>query len=441
MTNPIHTVTIVGANGTMGRNVSAIFASFGNAKVYLVSKTEEKSGGGVPKIVSSVRSDSIRDNLISADYTKLRQCISASDLIFECVTENWEVKAEIHELIAKSLENDEDKIICSGTSGISITQIADIYPEKYRKNIFGMHFFNPPYQMTLCECIPTSYTDRMTFELVKKYAKNILYRTVVEVKDSPAFLANRIGFQFINKALQYADRYKNNGGIDYIDAILGPFTGRAMAPLATADFVGLDVHAAIVDNLFNSTNDYAKKTFLLPDFAKTLIQNGYLGKKTGCGFYKKETENSSKTKADLVYDIFSGQYREKIDYRFPFSEQMYEHLKVGEYQLAFKSLTLNYSQEAQICLSFLLNYIIYAISTVKIIAGELNAADKAMGSGFNWCPPLALVQALSTVGDIKALMRERLEQKMLQQVDIDELFSNIPMSDYDYRIYFKARLK
>ena len=75
------------------------------------------------------------------------------------------------------------------------------------------------------------------------------------MKDSPAFLGNRIGFQFINEALQYAEKYKFNGGIDYIDAILGPFTGRAMSPLVTANFVGLDVHKAIVDNLYENTRD------------------------------------------------------------------------------------------------------------------------------------------------------------------------------------------
>ena len=121
--------------------------------------------------------------------------------------------------------------------------------------------------------------------------------TVVEVKDAPAFLANRIGFQFINEAMQYAQRYQDRGGIDYVDGILGSFTGRTMAPLTTADFVGLDVHKAIVDNLYANTCDYAHSSFVLPSFCQELIDAGLLGRKAGAGLYKMQIdENGKKTK-------------------------------------------------------------------------------------------------------------------------------------------------
>ena len=108
---------------------------------------------------------------------------------------------------------------------------------------------------------------------LKEYLSNKLIRTVVEVKDSPAFLGNRIGFQFINEALRYAERFKDNGGIDYIDAILGSFTGRSMAPLTTSNFVGLDVHKAIVDNIYEDTHDHAHETFVLPEFVQCYAAN------------------------------------------------------------------------------------------------------------------------------------------------------------------------
>ncbi len=146
--------------------------------------------------------------------------------------------------------------------------------------------FNPPYTLPLCELTPTVYSDTELKEKLKEYLSKKLIRTVVEVKDSPAFLGNRIGFQFINEALQYAEKYKDNGGIDYIDALLGSFTGRTMAPLTTSDFVGLDVHKAIVDNIYENTNDYAHDTFILPDFVQKLVEDGKLGRKSGGGLYQ-----------------------------------------------------------------------------------------------------------------------------------------------------------
>ena len=134
-----------------------------------------------------------------------------------------------------------------------------------------------------------------------------MLRTVVVCKDKPGFIANRIGFQFLNMALQYAEKYKDNGGIDYIDSILGPYTGRNMTPCATVDFVGLDVHKAIVDNLLDNTRDEMNKSFVLPSFVEDLLSQGKLGKKTGCGLFKVEiTEDNKKLK--YVYDIKTNKY-------------------------------------------------------------------------------------------------------------------------------------
>ena len=118
---------------------------------------------------------------------------------------------------------------------------------------------------------------------LKEYLSEKLHRTIAESKDLPAFLGNRIGFYVMNEALQYAEKYQDNGGIDYIDSLLGPFTGRTMAPLTTSDFVGLDVHKAIVDNIYENTNDYVHEKFVLPTFVQELIDEGRLGRKTRQG--------------------------------------------------------------------------------------------------------------------------------------------------------------
>ena len=320
----INTVTVVGANGTMGRNVSAIFASFGNAKVYLVSRSMERSIAAKDKAYLSVRAESVKEKMIPSDYRNLEECIMESDLIFETCTEDWNVKKDVHSRISAAIgEDGVGKIICSGTSGLSLTKMAELYPEKYRHQFMGMHFFNPPYQMTLCEMVPTIYTgaDRSVFETVKDYARVILRRTIVETKDSPAFLGNRIGFQFICEAMHAAEKYKYSGGIDYIDSILGPFTGRSMAPLVTANFVGLDVCAAIMGNLYENTKDFSHDAYAIPEYMKQMLQDGRIGRKAGAGLYKTVLHDSG-VKLHQVYDIEHNSYREQIRYTFPFAENM-----------------------------------------------------------------------------------------------------------------------
>lgn len=437
----INTVTIVGANGTMGRNIAAIFASFGDATVYLVSRSMQKSIMAKEKACLSVRAESIKAKMIPSDYDHLADCIKESDLIFEACAEDWNVKQDIHKKIAKAIgKNGMKKIFCSGTSGLSITRMAELYPKEYRHQFMGMHLFNPPYQMTLCEMTPSKYTetDHTAFDTVKGYASTILHRTVVETKDVPAFLGNRIGFQFINEALQAAEEYKYNGGIDYIDAILGPFTGRSMPPLVTADFVGIDVHKAIVENLYKNTNDYSHDTFILPEFVRKLIIEGKVGKKAGVGLYKTVVQDSG-FKCYQVYDIEHGYYREQMRYAFPFVEEMITSLTGGDYEDAFHALMENQSAEARLCCEFLLKYIVYSLSAAKELGCRESAADDVMATGFHWCPPLAMLEAFSTVVDFIKLCEERLDGKIVDVIKEQNLLGNIPKSRYDYRRFVLAK--
>ncbi len=430
----VKTVTVIGATGTMGANIAGIFASFGNAKVYCVGRDIEKVKKTIPRIVKSVRADAIAQNLIPADFSMLKQCVSTSDLVFESSKEEIGVKESIAKQVGESMQ--PHAISCTGTSGLSITEIASHYPEELRGHFFGVHMFNPPYSMSLCELTPTVYTDRTMLAELRDYLEKKLYRTVVEVKDSPAFLGNRIGFQFINEALQYAEKYKDNGGIDYIDAILGSFTGRAMPPLITSDFVGLDVHKAIVDNVYENTNDYAHETYVFPEFANKLVIENKLGRKSGGGLYQLVRYDNG-LKRQTVLDINTGLYRDVIPYVFPFADKMKKYIAEGDYIMAFEQLVNNHSQEAKICLHFLLNYILYSLYAAKEVCYTIEAADDVMATGFNWCPPLAMYQALSTVADMPTLIKENLPD-VCAKVNIDELFAEIKPSKYDYRLYFKS---
>lgn len=430
----IQTVTVIGATGTMGANIAGIFASFGNAKVYCLGRDIEKIKKTIPRIVKSVRADSIAKNLIPADFSMLEKCVADSDLIFESSAENMQVKTEIASMIGKAMK--PHAVSGTGSSGLSINTIAECYPEELRSRFFGIHMFNPPYTLQLCELTPTQYGDEQLKAELMEYLSNKLHRTVVEVKDSPAFLGNRIGFQFINEALLYAEKYKDNGGIDYIDAILGSFTGRTMAPLITSDFVGLDVHKAIVDNIYKNTDDYAHNTFVLPKFVDKLVEEGKMGRKSGGGLYQLVRYDNG-FKRQTVLDINTGMYRDVIPYVFPFADKMKKYFAEGDYQKAFGQLVNNHSQEADICRHFLLNYILYSLYAAKEVGYTIEAADDVMATGFNWCPPLAMYQALSKVADVPALIRENLAD-VCKQINTDELLEEVKPSKYDYRLYFKS---
>lgn len=438
----VKTVTVAGANGTMGRNVSAIFAAFGHAKVYMVSRDMKKSEAARDKAYQSVRAESVKNNMLPADYSMLEQCVAESDIIFESSTEDWGIKFSVTKMIAEAaanhIEQCRDTVFCTGTSGLSIARLSELYPEELRGNYMGMHMFNPPYTMTLCEMTPTKYTDRFLFEAAMAYCRSVLFRTVVEVKDSAAFLANRIGFQFINEALQCAEKYKYSGGIDYLDAILGPFTGRNMAPLATSNFVGLDVHKAIVDNLYENTDDFAHDTFALPEFVQKLIDSGNLGRKSGAGLYKTVIHDSG-ARVRQAYDVETGVYRNVMKYTFPFAETILARLKEGDYEGAMCTLKTNHSPEAELCLYFLLKYVLYSLRATELVGYDIHSADDVMATGFNWCPPLAMIQFFGGVDEFESLCRERMDSKILECANLKHLLQRAEPSKYDYRKFIKAK--
>lgn len=432
----IQTVTVIGANGTMGSNVSAIFASFGSARVYMVARRIEDAEKAKKKASLSVKAEAIQKNLFARTYDDLAVCVAESDLVFESVFEDFSLKESIYKQLIPHLN--KNTIIATGTSGLSIDQLSECFPKALRKNFLGIHMYNPPYNMTLCEVIPSEFTNMDLLEEVKSYLSSQLLRNVVQVKNAPAFLGNRIGFHFINMALQYAEMYRDSGGIDYIDSILGPFTGRSMAPLVTSDFVGLDVHKAIVDNLLHNTSDYAHDTFKLPSFANELINEGRLGRKKGEGLYKAITNPEGK-KSILVYDIVKKSYRQKEKYGFAFANDMISYIKVGRYEEAFNQLKENNSIEARLCIRFLLEYIVYALVLSLELCDDIFAADIVMATGFSWIPPLALIDAMGGKAIVQKLIEDKYPEIGVDQATLQRVFLKVQHSNYDYRPFLKAK--
>ena len=416
-------ITVLGANGTMGRNVSAIFASFGKAKVYMVCRNLDKANKAVVDAYDSVRCESIKDNLIPCTYDDLSKCIPESDIVFESVKEDFNTKKEVYGLIRQYLK--KDAIVCTGTSGLSIKELSK---EFSNNRFYGVHMFNPPYNLSLCELIGEDNKE------LEDYLSINLRRTVVKTKDSPSFLANRIGFFVINKALKLAEENKDQGGVDYIDSIFGGFTGRSMSPLKTADFVGLDVHKSIVDYIDLNTHDEFNDCFKLPSYVDELINCGYLGKKTNRGLYYKDTDRNIK----LVYDIRTKEYRLKNNYNFYFANEMIKLIRIGKYEDAYKLLLNDDSKEALICKKLLLEYIVYSLKISKEVTGNISACDDAMATGFAWLPPVAFIELLGGTNSLTESVNKYLDKVYIDILNV--LIDEIPAkSKYDYRPYLKGR--
>lgn len=371
----INSITVIGANGTIGSQVAGLLAAFCNAKVFLVCRTYEKSAQAIEKAMKSVRADSIKSFLIPKTYDELGDCIQSSDWVFESVVEDMKTKLDVNKVIAKYRK--PGTIVSTGTSGLSVEVLAAAFDEEGKALYFGTHFFNPPYSLPLLEFVTTDCNNKAVSKELVEYLQTVVRRKVICVKDKAGFLGNRIGFLFMNKVAQYAETYKDRGGIDYIDSILGCFTGRAMPPLETIDFVGLDVHKAIVDHLHECEPAFYSTEQVVPSYILNLIQEGRVGRKVGAGLFNK----------DRVYDITSGTYRQRKDYSFTFAEKMIEFIGDGLYQKAFHVLASDSSEEAEICRFFLNEYVTLSQSSVGIVAQSMNDADIAMCFGFNWAPP------------------------------------------------------
>lgn len=425
----IKNVAILGGNGTIGSLMGGLIAGFGNATVYLISREKNKLDDSLlNKIYSSIKTDSIKERIVLCDYNYAKKILNKCDWIFESVAESYEIKESIYEIINEYANN--NAIITTGTSGLSINRLSNVLSTEKKKNFFGTHFFNPPYHMTLCEIIPTKFTDLELMSEFRKYLDFKLLRTTILSKDKPAFIANRIGFKFMNELILLADQYKEKGGINYIDNLFTGYTGRSMPPLETVDFVGLDIHKAIVDNIYNRIDDEFKNDFLLPNWFEELVNKNCLGDKTNKGLFSK--------KEDLVYDIKSNSYIIKNRNKPEEIVQIENLISIGEYSKAYKQLFELKTTETQIVAKALIEYIVYAIYVGKYTVDKIEECDDAMATGFNWCPPLALKDLIEEIADFKELCLKYIGDNILKNYDLYKIIEELPKSKYDYKKYIKA---
>ncbi len=310
MNRAIRKVAVVGS-GVMGSRIASLFAGIGVQTLLLdivpQAPNDAETKKGLTLASKAVRNRIVNDALQatlkgkpSAVYSKKAieniqtgnidddlHLIADCDWIIEVVIERLDIKQQVFDKIEKYRK--PGTLITSNTSGIPIHLMSEDRSEDFQKNFCGTHFFNPPRYLRLLEIIPSPHTDPAVLSFLMDYGDRFLGKTTVLCKDTPAFIANRVGVFGFMAVFQTMQQLGLN--VDEVDALTGPILGRPKsATFRTGDVVGLDTLVHVAKDLpQNAPNDEAVAIFKLPAFLEQMIANKWLGDKTGQGFYKKVT--------------------------------------------------------------------------------------------------------------------------------------------------------
>jgi 3-hydroxyacyl-CoA dehydrogenase len=363
----------------------------------MLARDRDKAAQALVDVQALARAESISEQIKFGAYdADLPQAVAGAGIIFEALAEDLPLKRQFFELVDR--HRAPDSIIATVSSGLSITEMAQGRSESFRRHFLGIHLFNPPHVIVGTEVIPHAGTDPAVVAAASDLLSKRLGRRLIVAGDRPAFAGNRVAFKLLNEVAQLVPDY----GVTFLDYLVGPYTGRAMAPLATIDLVGWDVHEAIVENVYAATRDEAHPLFKLPPYIKDGIAQGRLGDKTPGhgGFYRR------KEKGLEVLDTSSGNYHEAAAPKpIEFIERMKSLHRVGRYRESFAVLREARSAEADLARRVLLGYISYALSRVGEVAQTNSDIDTIMSHGFNWAPPSALVDLLGAANTVELLKR------------------------------------
>ncbi|MGI9542014.1 MAG: 3-hydroxyacyl-CoA dehydrogenase/enoyl-CoA hydratase family protein [Cyclobacteriaceae bacterium] len=306
------------------------------------------------------------------------QKISECDWVIEVVIENLEIKKKVFDQVEKHRK--PGSLITSNTSGIPIHLMLDGRSEDFQKHFCGTHFFNPPRYLKLLEVIPTAKTDPSVTEFFMEYGDLYLGKTTVLCKDTPAFIANRIGIYSIMKVVDTMQ--KLDMGVDEIDKLTGPVIGRPKsATFRTSDVVGLDTLSKVSTNLYKGlTDDEAKNIFKLPEVVSQMEEKKWLGDKTKQGFYKKTKDEKGKTKI-LTLDLKTLEYKPKQKIKFATLETT---KSIDNVKDRFKVLFAGTDKAGDFYRDSFFGLFQYVSNRIPEVADELYKIDDAICAGFGW---------------------------------------------------------
>jgi 3-hydroxyacyl-CoA dehydrogenase len=322
-----------------------------------------------PKLTSRVTLGNFDDNL---------KDIAGYDWVIEVVVERLDIKKSLFEKVDGCRR--KGSLITSNTSGIPIHLMAEGRSEDFRKHFCGTHFFNPPRYLKLLEIIPTAQTDPEVVDFLMHYGDRYLGKTTVLCKDTPAFIANRVGVYSLMRTLQIVEEMGLT--VEEVDKLTGPVVGRPKSgTFRLSDVVGLDTTIHVSNNLYqNLTTDEQKEGFNLPAMVRKMQENKWLGDKTGQGFYKKTTGINGQ-KEILALDLKTFEYRTQQKSRF---ETLEATKSIDSVRDRFKVLLAGRDQAGDFYRKTFYDIFQYVSHRIPEISDELYRIDEAVKAGFAW---------------------------------------------------------
>ncbi len=407
MKRSIRKVAVLGS-GVMGSRIACHFAGIGVQVLLLdmVPKGAEESTrpnernklvndallAAIKSNPSPVFTKDVAKRITTGNFTDNLKDIAGCDWIIEVVVERLDIKQMIYEQVEKYRK--PGTLITSNTSGIPIHMMAEGRSDDFKKHFCGSHFFNPPRYLRLLEIIPTPHTDPEVVDFLMEYGDLYLGKTTVLCKDTPAFIANRIGVFSIMSIFHIMN--KLGLSIDEVDALTGPIIGRPKsATFRTADVVGIDTLVKVAKGVAdNCPADEAKEIFTIPSWLETVVTNNWLGDKTGQGFFKKT--KSATGKEILTLNLETMEYGARVKPKFASIEAA---KPVEDLKQRIKMLSAAPDKAGEFYKLFHYSLFSYISHRIPEISDEIYRLDDAMMAGFGW--EIGAFETWDTIGVAK----------------------------------------
>ncbi|MVM40772.1 3-hydroxyacyl-CoA dehydrogenase [Spirosoma sp. HMF3257] len=352
-----------------------------------------------PKFADRIKLGNFDDNLKE---------IASFDWVIEVVVERLDIKRSVYERVEQFRK--PGTLITSNTSGIPMHLLTEGRSEDFRRNFCGTHFFNPPRYLRLLEIIPGPDTDPAVVDFLMNYGDLYLGKTTVLCKDTPGFIANRLGIQSLIQTIRVAEELGLT--VEEVDKLTGPVVGRPKSgTFRLSDVVGLDTTANVASNLVKMQHDESRASFELPASVQKLMENKWLGDKTGQGYYKKTKDEKGQTQI-LALDLKTFEYKpsEKVKFATLESTKAIDNLKKR-----FPVLIAGKDKAGEFYRQTFADGFRYATYRIPEISDELYRIDAAITAGFGW--QLGLFETWDAIGVKKGVeLIESFGQKPAQWV-------------------------
>ncbi|CAN5622456.1 3-hydroxyacyl-CoA dehydrogenase/enoyl-CoA hydratase family protein [soil metagenome] len=397
----IKKVAVLGS-GVMGSRIACHFAGIGLQVLLLdiapgaLNETEKAKNASLDmpavknRIVNEALAAAIKSNpspvytkdvvkrIKTGNFTDNMKDIASCDWVLEVVVERLDIKQSVFTEVEKYRK--PGTLITSNTSGIPIHMMTEGRSEDFKKHFCGTHFFNPPRYLRLLEIIPTPDTDPEIIDFLMHYGDLYLGKTTVLCKDTPAFIANRVGVFGMMAIMNAMEKLQLN--VDEIDALTGPVIGRPKsATFRTADVVGIDTLVKVANGVRdNCPDDEAREQFNIPEWLTKMVENKWLGDKTGQGFFKK-TKGAGGEREILTLDLKTMEYGPRQKSRFATLEAA---KPIDDLKLRLKALNAGTDKAGEFYRLFHYNLFAYISHRIPEITDELYRVDDGMMAGFGW---------------------------------------------------------